>query len=235
LPLDDLAVGIDQRIGLARQRRDLDRKFTLEPFGAAGADIGDGFRNAFQRREPEADLEDRGQNQHDRQRREGAAEVIIEAARFVENLAGIAGHADQEFAVGAEIDRPFHHPQVLAFGTIGIALTDAGRGQVGAVLFELRQLLVPQRARRAHLGLLGVGPGDLPVPSGQRQFEQRLAERLELTVGRLVGRCDFGDQGTEVEIETAVESALGSRAIYRRQRDAGNQQDHRHPCGRGQE
>ncbi len=41
--LDDFAVGIDQRVGLARQRRDLDWKFAFEPFGAAGADIGDRF------------------------------------------------------------------------------------------------------------------------------------------------------------------------------------------------
>ena len=84
--LDDFAVGVDQRVGLARQRRDLDGKFALEPFGAAGADIGDRFRNALERREAEADLEDRGQQQHDAERREGAAEVIIEAAGFVENL-----------------------------------------------------------------------------------------------------------------------------------------------------
>ena len=85
--LDDFAVGVDQRVGLARQRRDLDGKFALQPLGAAGADIGDRFRNALQRREAEADLEDRGQHQHDRQRGEGAAEVVIEAARFVEDLA----------------------------------------------------------------------------------------------------------------------------------------------------
>jgi len=44
---DDFPVGIDQRIGLARQRRDLDGKFTLEPFGAAGSDIGNRIGNAF--------------------------------------------------------------------------------------------------------------------------------------------------------------------------------------------
>ena len=63
--LDDLPVGVDQRVGLARQRRDLDRKFALQPFGAAGADIGDSFRNALQRRETKTHLEDRGQQQHD--------------------------------------------------------------------------------------------------------------------------------------------------------------------------
>ena len=221
--LDDFPVGVDQRVGLARQRRDLDGKFALQPFGAAGADIGDRFRNALQRRKPEADLEDRGQQQHDAERGEGAAEVIIEAAGLVENLAGVAGDADQEFAVGAEIDRALHHPQILALGAIDIAEADAGRGQFGAMLLELRQLLVPQRARRARFGLLGVGAGDLPVPAGQRQFEQRLAERLELVVGRLVRRRDFGDQGAQIEIEPAVEGALGRVAIDRRQHDTGDE------------
>ena len=62
--LDDLAVGVDQRVGLARQRRDLDREFALQPLGAAGADLGERFRNALERRQAEADLEDGGQQQH---------------------------------------------------------------------------------------------------------------------------------------------------------------------------
>ena len=41
--LDDFAVGVDQRVGFARQRRDLDGKFAFEPLGAAGADISDRF------------------------------------------------------------------------------------------------------------------------------------------------------------------------------------------------
>ena len=153
-------------------------------------------------------------------REKGAAEVVIEAAGFVEDLAGVAGHADQELAVGAEIDRPLHHPQALPFGAIDIAEANAGRGRVRAVLLQLRQLLVPQRARGARFRLFGIGAGDLPVPAGQRQFEQRLAERLEL-VGRVVGGRHFGDQGAQIEIETAVESAFGGVAIDRRQYDAG--------------
>ena len=41
--LDDLAVGVEQRVGLARERRDLDREVAFEPFGAAGADRGEPF------------------------------------------------------------------------------------------------------------------------------------------------------------------------------------------------
>jgi hypothetical protein len=63
---------------------------------------------------------------------------------------------------------------------------------------------------------------------------QRLAERLELMVGRLVRRCDFGDQGAEVQIEPTVEGALGGVAINRRQHDPGDDENHHHPCGRRQ-
>ena len=44
--LDDLAIGFDQRIGLARQRGDLDWKLAFEPLGAARADSGETFRCA---------------------------------------------------------------------------------------------------------------------------------------------------------------------------------------------
>ena len=39
--LDDLAIGVDQRVGLARQRLDLDRETALELLGLAGADRGE--------------------------------------------------------------------------------------------------------------------------------------------------------------------------------------------------
>ena len=152
------------------------------------------FRDALERRQTEADLEDGGEQQHDAERGEGAAEIVVEAARLVENLRGVAGDADQEFAVRAEIDRPFHHAQVLALRAVDIADADAGGGQLDAVVFELRQLLVPQRARGAHIGLVGIGAGDLPVPARQRQLEQGLAERLELAVRRLVRGGDLGDR-----------------------------------------
>jgi len=44
--LDDLAIGVDQRIGLARERLDLDREAAGQPLGGAGADGGQAFRDA---------------------------------------------------------------------------------------------------------------------------------------------------------------------------------------------
>ena len=55
--LDDLAIGVDQRVGLARQRRDLDREVALEPLGVAGADRGEARGDALERRKAEAHLE----------------------------------------------------------------------------------------------------------------------------------------------------------------------------------
>jgi len=228
------AVGVDQRVGLARQRRDLDRKFALEPFGAAGADIGDRVRIRFSGARPKRTWKIVVSTSTIDSATKVPPRVIIEAARFIENLGGVAGDADQELAVGAEVDRPFHHPQVLALRAIDVAEADAGRRQIGAVLFELGQFLVPQRARRPHLGLVGIGAANLPIPARQRQFEQRLTQRLELTVGRLVRGCDFGDQSAQIEVETAVEGALGRVAVHRGQYDSGDEQDHHHPCGRRQ-
>ena len=197
--------------------------------------VGNGIGDALQRRQPEADLKDRGQHQHDRQRRKRAAEIIVEGAGFLENLGCVAGHHHHELAVGAEIDRPLHHAQGLAFGSVDIADADAGRGQLIALLLELRQFLVPQRARGAYVGLVAVGAGDLPVPARQRQFEQRLADRLHLVLRRIVRGRDIGDQRAQIKIEPAVEGALGRRAIHRGQHHAGDQQDHHHPRGRRQE
>ncbi len=61
---DDFAVGVDQRVGLARERRDLDRKGALQPLGRAGADRRQALGDALERREAEADLEGGRQQQH---------------------------------------------------------------------------------------------------------------------------------------------------------------------------
>src|SRR5580704_1489681 len=46
---------------VSRARSDLDREFTLEPLGAAGADCREAFGNTGERREAETDLQRRGQ------------------------------------------------------------------------------------------------------------------------------------------------------------------------------
>ena len=56
---DDFAVGVEQRIGFARQRRDLDREIAFEPLGLPGADRRELLRDALERRQAEPHLEQR--------------------------------------------------------------------------------------------------------------------------------------------------------------------------------
>ena len=62
--LDDFLVGVDQRIGLARERRDLVGELPGQPLGAAGADGGEAVGDALERGEAEAHLEHGGEQQH---------------------------------------------------------------------------------------------------------------------------------------------------------------------------
>ena len=160
---------------------------------------------------------------------------LVERARLVVDLLGIAGDRDQEAAVLAEIDIAFDHAQPLVFRPLHIAVPRAvgAGGRIGVV--ECRQVAVPQRARRADLGLGAAETGDLPVPARQRQLEQRLAERRRGAVGRLLRRRHVGHQGAQIDAETAVEGAFHRLAVDRGQDDAGGEQDDHRPGGRRHE
>ena len=114
-----------QRIGLARERRDLDRERAFEPFGRAGADRGEPLRDALERRQAEAHLEGGGQQQHDRQHAEGDDERAVEAARLLVDLGGVAGDRDEIAALLAEIDGALDEAQLLVFGAVDVALAGA--------------------------------------------------------------------------------------------------------------
>ena len=71
--LDDFAIGIEQRIGFARQRRDLDREIAFQTLGIAGADRRKLFGDTLERQQSEADLESGGEKQDERETAEGAS------------------------------------------------------------------------------------------------------------------------------------------------------------------
>ena len=119
---DDLAVGVDQRVGLARERRDLDREGAFEPLRRPGADGGEPLRDALERRQTETHLEGRGQQQHDPQHPEGDDERAVEAARLLVDLVGVAGDGDEIAPLLAEIDGALDDAQLLALGAFGVAL-----------------------------------------------------------------------------------------------------------------
>ena len=176
--LDDLAVGVDQRVGLARQRRDLDREAAFEPLGAARADRGQALGDALERREAEADLEGRGQQQHDRQHREGRDQRAVEGAHLLVDLGGVAGDRDQEAALVAEIDGALDHAQALLLGPVDIALAGAAGARSWRDRRDAASVESHSEREERSSGPRGVEPRHLPVPARQRQLEQRLAERL---------------------------------------------------------
>ena len=232
---DDLAVGVDERVGLARERGDLDRKAAFQPLGGAGADGGQALGDAIERRETEAHLKGRGQQEHHRQHAEGDQQRPVEALGFIVDLGGVARHGDQKTALVAELDDAFEDAQPLLLRSGAITLPCAGGTYRGGRIFEVRQSRIPERTRGTHIGIRSVEPRDLPVPARERQFEQRLAERLGKFVARFVGGGDVGHQRAQIDTEAAVKRAFHRRTVERGQHDSGDDQDHHDPERRREE
>ena len=81
------------------------------------------------------------------------ADGAVEAARLVVDLGGVAGDRDQKAAVVAEIDVALDQAQPLVLGALHIALRGIRRQPADALVGEMRQARIPQRARGTHLGL----------------------------------------------------------------------------------
>ena len=148
---------------------------------------------------------------------------------------GVAGDRDQKAAVVAEIDGALDQAQALVLRTLHIALAGAARARRHRASSRCGRVRIPQRARRAHLGLAWIEPRHLPVPARQRQLEQRLAERSAGASRWLRRGWRRRRRGAEINAEPAVERALDGVAIERGQHDAGDDQDHHGPDRRREE
>ena len=138
---------------------------------------GEAVGNPLERRQPEPNLEHGGQQQHDREHAEGQRERFVERAHLVIDLRGIACHRNGIAALLAEIDGPLEHAQALVLRTLHVTDPRTAGIRWNLAALEMRQSGIPQRARRTHFGFLRIEPRDLPIPAGQRQLEQRLAQR----------------------------------------------------------
>jgi hypothetical protein len=99
----------------------------------------------------------------------------------------------------------------------------------------MRQRSIPQRTGRAHIRRRRIEPRHLPVPAGEREVEQRLADRLGKFAGILVRRRDVGNEGAQIDTEPTVERALHSGTIDRGQHDAGDDENQYRPGRRREE
>src|ERR1700733_13640409 len=86
-----------------------------------------------------------------------------------------------------------------------------------------------------HFRLDRIEARNLPIPAGKRQLEQRLANRLREFFGTLLGRGHIRDQGTQIDVEAAVERALDGVTIERRQHHAGDYENGYRQAGRPEE
>ncbi len=94
--LDDLTIGIEQRIGLARQRRDFDREAALQLFGLCRSGCAASCcEMRLSGDEAELHLETGRQQQHQRKTAEGDDQGAVEAADLVFDFGGIAGNRDE--------------------------------------------------------------------------------------------------------------------------------------------
>src|SRR4029078_2335825 len=89
-PLDDLPVGLDQCVRLASERSDFFGEFSGQTLGAAGANGGAPIGDALERSKTETALKWGREKQNCGKNRKCNDQRLVERARFVRNLSGIA-------------------------------------------------------------------------------------------------------------------------------------------------
>ena len=92
--LDDVLVGLEERVELLLQRLDLVRQVDVEAGRLAGADGGQALLHLGQRQEAEADLEQRDGEEADAGQRQGQRETRAEVVKAGLHLAQRAGDRD---------------------------------------------------------------------------------------------------------------------------------------------
>src|SRR5262249_26472718 len=142
-PLDDLAVGVDQSVGLACKRRDLLREAALEPLRGAGADRRKTRGNAFQRCKAEAHLEHSREQERSREHPKGDDQRTIEGLSLVLDLLRVARDGHEVTALVAEVDGAFDDTQALVLGARDITLAGTVQPDWHVKIFEMRQPTVP--------------------------------------------------------------------------------------------
>ena len=128
-------------------------------------------------------------------------------------------------------------PQPLVLRTLHIALA-AARRRSASTLWSSRCGRVESHSERDERtsACRAVEPRHLPVPARQRQFEQRLAERLRRPCrSGFPGEAMSATSVLQIDVEAAVEGALHRLAVERGQHDAGDDQDHDGPGRRREE
>src|SRR5690349_21591174 len=133
-PHDDLAVSIQERVGLAHERCDLDGEAAFEAFGTTRANGSQALRDAVKRRKAVADLEGGDQEQNESEHGEGNEQCAVEVARLLIDLGRVTRNRDQKPPLLAEINGSFQKPEPLVFRPLHIILAGAARTRSDAAI-----------------------------------------------------------------------------------------------------
>src|SRR6267154_695529 len=136
---DDIAVGIDQRVGLAGKWRHFDRKAAIETLCRSGTNRRKAIGNTIERCKSETDLERGNQQQNEPQKRKCDKQSEIEPTNLLVDLGSIAGDRHQEAPVIAQIDHALDNTKPLIFRPLDVALPGTRRAHGPPGFFELRQ------------------------------------------------------------------------------------------------
>ena len=211
--LDDVAIGVEQQIDLAGQRRDVLGKIAADALGLAAADRGDALAQHAQRPQPEAHRQRGRAEQRHRQDQEGRRAAHIRNARSAVSITSAlaATWTRKRPSSPASISRSIMRSG-LSPGPIDIAARDAVALRLRVVVAEARQLVANSEREVRISGCGSVEPGDLPIPAGEGELELRIDDRRARRAAARRRRRDIGDQRLEIDAELLVEIRLAPSA-----------------------
>ena len=231
-PVEDLSIGFEKKVQLARQGCDVARILAANALRLPAPDGAEARTEIDERLQAEADLEERREAERRAEQREGDDERDQETAHVGVDLVGGPRDADDEPPVFAEVDVSFDDAQPAIIRRVAVAPPDLSEAIVLDLAGQARQRAAEERFGRAHLLADRTRTSDLPVPAGQGQFEARVADRTEIAIG--VPRGDeVGGQIVGVDEEPLVETAFRVLPVERQKDQGRDEQDHEAPEHRG--
>ena len=177
-PVDDLAVGLDQRIELLLERPDLVGQLAIEPLRVARADRREVVADGAERREPEPHLEQRRHHEPKPEHAERRDQHHAELGEVALDFGRVAGDGIG-IGCGLRAGRPdlaLDHAQALVLRARRVSPPRQGLVGGDAVLARQLQLLIEQGVGDEERLVRAVERLDLPVPAGEGNGEDGLAE-----------------------------------------------------------
>ena len=202
--LDDLAIGLDQRVQLLHQRLDLARIVPLEVWQVALADLSEIVAHLPERAEAPAHQKRDADCEEHRKPAQPPDDGIPEAADVENHRVGVAGDEQREGVAGRERDELFERAELAPAARLMVKVRE-GSAAVGKSLTGRMSKASDgdQSMTRLRHRIAG-----LPVPAGERPGKASPASALDRILVHLAVHVGVGDQRQQQRFEAAVEIAF---------------------------